>query len=179
MNRSSIAAGVTMSALFLMPLVAVAAVKAPAVEPNSGFTTGSLPAWASRHASSGSIEHREFHKQMVENLGIWKEENKRSLGTEEYTQSLRVFLVGQGQEHRTYHHWQDETDAERAWRAARKNMVNPFAPRAVTTPVTNPTPADLLAESDFTPIFAEHRYEGSKPSSRLMAEQARVRGLNR
>lgn len=180
MNRSSSVAVISMTVVFLLPLSAFALVKVPTVEPSSVFITGPLPAWSARHTDSGMDEHRNYHKQSDADLQLWKNENKSLPGTEEYTNELRAALVQRGHEHQAFHHWNDDTDAQKTWREAYKNMVNQLAATS-THPVNtvSKTASQLLAEGNYFPILPERRFEGSKPSSRLMRELARVRGLSR
>lgn len=172
---TSLALGTAMVSLSL-PLTAFAAVSAPTVEPSNGFAIGVDPAWAPRHTNAGTIEHREYHKQAAANLQAWKDENKPFLSSREYARELREVLAKRGHDHRNYHNWNDDTDAERAWRESHKDMTNPYATggsdEAVTaSPVVN-------APSNYSPIIDERRFEGSRPSSRLMRETDRSVGNN-
>lgn len=165
-----------------LPFSAVAA-PVPTVEPSSVFTTGPLPAWATRHTNSGTADHREFHKNADATLKAWKEDNKDRVGTEEYTADLRMKLASLGREHRAFHGWQEKTQAEKMWREKNASALTEGGtsmggfPSTLSPDLKNAL--SLLSESDFVPFPTEHRYEGTRPSSRLLRDQASVRGLAR
>lgn len=182
MNRSTsllIGATITLAAT-LLP-VSSFAMKVPTVEPSSVFVTGALPAWANRHTNSGTADHREFHKNAEATLKTWKEQNKNRVGTEEYTAELRMKLASLSREHRAFHGWQNETRAEKLWQEKNASAMNANAIGGfpVTLSPELKTAISLISQSDFAPLTAEHRYEGSRPSARLMREQASFRGIVR
>lgn len=183
MNRSTsliIGASVTI-ACALVPASSFA-MKVPTVEPSSVFVTGPLPAWSTRHVNSGSADHREFHKNADMTLKAWKEENKDRIGTPEYAKDLRMKLSSLSREHRAFHGWQEKTQAEKVWLEKNASALSENAsmggfPSTLSPDLKNAI--SLLSQSDFSPVVTEHRFEGSRPSSRLMRDQASVRGILR
>lgn len=155
--------------------------KVPTVEPSSVFTTGPLPAWTTRHTNSGTADHREFHKNADVTLKTWKDKNADRVGTPEYTKELRSVLVGISREHRAFHGWQEKTQAQKVWSEKNASVVNTngVSDFSVELSPELKTAITLITESDFVPLTSEHRYEGSKPSSRLMREKASVRRIVR
>ncbi len=158
----------------MAPMAAAAPV--PTLEPVTGFTTGPAPSRSAKHANSSTTEHKSFHASQAAALDAWKAEHASDIGSSTYAEDLRAFLVLQGKEHRSFHHWNDDTDAEKAWRAAHPNAVNPFT-RSTPATTNSDTVSDMMYSGNYQPILPEHRFEGNRPSSRSLVEQARVRGL--
>ena len=182
MNRStSLLIGATITLATTLLPVSSFAMKVPTVEPSSIFVTGPLPAWASRHTNSGTADHREFHKNNEATLKAWKDANKDRVGTAEYTADLRAELASLSHAHRVFHGWQEKTDTQTQWLEKNASAINDSAMGgfpATLSPELK-TAISLLSESDFTPVVTEHRFEGTRPSSRLLREQASVRGIVR
>ena len=152
----------------LLPVISSAAPLGHKTEPVSVFTSGQGPAWSHAHSTSSTEEHAAFHEKAEAELALWTSDNAKNIGTSDYARAKRAFLIQRDKAHRTFHHWNDLTDAQKAWREKQKDVTHAEAPSRVQTRAEKAK--EMLSTSDFSPNIIDHRYEGSRPSARLLAE---------
>lgn len=159
MSRPTLLAAGIAATILLVPMISVAA--SLAQEPSNGFVRGPRPSWSLTHAKSGTDAHRAFHADVTATLASMK---KNGASAEEMREALQKIE----REHRVFHGWNSLPQHQSV-----------VSTPATSTPKATLNPLGSSAEwmNGFQPIYTELRYEGSRPSIRLLQEYARLRGV--
>jgi hypothetical protein len=143
-------------------------------QPDNGFFEGPNPEWSTLHStdSRGTVEHRQYHRDAVQELLQWNAQHRADQGTSAYDGARRAFHQMRNMAHRHFH--TDPALFDGSMNSDTGTQTTVTTPRQPTPTTSTPTaPVDTVQGDPVTRTY------DTRPSRRSIVAEADQREADR
>lgn len=103
MKKTTILLGLSLTFLSTIAPPAIADTIPTMNQPNNGFYEEPNPEWATLHSTNGTVEHRQYHRDVVQAHLLWHTQHLPEKGTTAYGEAHRLYHQEMNMLHRDFH----------------------------------------------------------------------------